>query len=317
MAQIPTNRRYEQHQRRFGEEASPQRPEAAPVIPLPYYPPPRPDSPLSWVGGIVGIAIGGTGGTVIGATLGAAGAVFLFLGLSITVALGALMSLLGVLSLTLERGDDSAENLGGVGCMSLLGGSLLLFGFAWVGERMSSLPIPGVDPLTVTLARWLNVTHEGSVFRALRAMIMIIGLVGLVGGGLWGAYKGFHLGYRWPGLALLTLAVIAPLALGAILYGVLNSHWVPAIPFGEDSALGDSVSRSPTLSPTPEAVWVAQVRARVRAGPGTTYPILRVLRPGELVTEQARVQKGEEEWLHVQLPDGTTGWVRSDLLQPP
>jgi uncharacterized protein YraI len=55
----------------------------------------------------------------------------------------------------------------------------------------------------------------------------------------------------------------------------------------------------------------------VRAGPGTTHPILRVLRPGEPVIEQARVRMGEEEWLHVRLSDGTTGWVRSDLLKRP
>jgi hypothetical protein len=77
-------------------------------------------------------------------------------------------------------------------------------------------------------------------------------------------------------------------------------------------ALEESLSPSPAPS-----VWVARVRARVRAGPGTTYPILRVLRPGEPVIEQARVRIGEEEWLHVRLSDGTTGWVRSDLLKRP
>ncbi|WP_448605588.1 SH3 domain-containing protein, partial [Thermoflexus hugenholtzii] len=50
---------------------------------------------------------------------------------------------------------------------------------------------------------------------------------------------------------------------------------------------------------------------------GTTYPILRVLRPGEPVREQGWVWIGEEKWLHVRLSDGTTGWVRSDLLERP
>jgi uncharacterized protein YgiM (DUF1202 family) len=113
--------------------------------------------------------------------------------------------------------------------------------------------------------------------------------------------------------------VMAPLAIGAIAERapeVSRPHpeaaRAPETPSVGGGALEESLSPSPAPS-----VWVARVRARVRAGPGTTHPILRVLRPGEPVIEQARVRIGEEEWLHVRLSDGTTGWVRSDLLKRP
>ena len=329
MARIPPNRRYSELQQRSRGEF-----EEDLIATLPHYPPLRrrfgiPPSPLSWVGGIAGAALGGMGGATLGAALGVAGAALSFVALSLVAGLGAIAFLLGILSLLLGDGKDSTDDsLLGAGGLSLLGSIAVLYGLGWLGERMNSLPLPLGDLLAVTLARWLNIPEDmGWMFQALRALIAVMGLVGLVGGGIWGAYGGFRLGYRWPGLvlpALLAMAVIAPFGLGAILPGGSDSRPAPALLAAGGGALEESVSSSsssfsslPTPSPTPAAVWMARVRARVRAGPGTTYPILRVLRPGEQVREQGWVWIGEEKWLHVRLSDGTTGWVRRDLLQPP
>ena len=321
MARIPPNRRYEELRQRSPEGAEREGFEANLLIVLPRHLPPRPGfrvspSPLSWAGGMAGAAVGGMGGAILGAVLGVAGAVLLFIVLAIALALGTIAFLLSMLAWLFGNHDDSAGNIGAAGCLTLLGSIPVLYGLAWLGERMNPLPIPLGDLLAVTLARWLNINDEW-MFQALRAMITITGLVGLFGGSLWGAYGGFRLGYRWPGLALLALVTITPFALRAIPSKVLNVRPAPAIPPVRSNGLKESISPSPTPSPTPAVVWVTQVRARVRQGPGTTYPILRVLNPGERVIEQERVRKGKEEWLRVRLPDGTTGWIRRDLLERP
>ena len=56
---------------------------------------------------------------------------------------------------------------------------------------------------------------------------------------------------------------------------------------------------------------VKPVVVNVRAGIGTEHPVIGQLHNGDVVT-QIDLELG---WVHARLPDGSTGWVKYDLLQ--
>lgn len=79
-----------------------------------------------------------------------------------------------------------------------------------------------------------------------------------------------------------------------------------------------TASPTATLTPSPTAtvqVFVAGVRANVRAGPGLDYPVKTVAVPGAAYTRIS--QSGDRVWVQICcLQDGTTGWIAAAFLSP-
>ncbi len=76
----------------------------------------------------------------------------------------------------------------------------------------------------------------------------------------------------------------------------------------------------PSLTPPPTAtpfapfsasVWADNVN--VRTNPGYLFPSLRLITQGTLLTILGKSPGGE--WMYAQIPDGTTGWVFTQLVQ--
>lgn len=94
-------------------------------------------------------------------------------------------------------------------------------------------------------------------------------------------------------------------------------------PTATDTAVTSTSSPSPTPSPTPAvtlsptAVGVSVVRQLVfmRSGPAINFRIVEYLTQGTAVTVLGRTESGE--WYNVQLADGRTGWVFSEMVAPP
>lgn len=81
-----------------------------------------------------------------------------------------------------------------------------------------------------------------------------------------------------------------------------------------------AVRPTPMVSPTP--TWQATHRVaqgsqvNFRSGPGTQYEIVAVLEPGtELRFLGEQEQVGNATWLHLELPDGRDGWIRTVDLE--
>ncbi len=77
---------------------------------------------------------------------------------------------------------------------------------------------------------------------------------------------------------------------------------------------------TPQASPTP--AWQATHRVargspvNFRSGPGTQYQVVTVLEPGtELRFLGEQEQVGNATWLHLELPDGQDGWIRTVDLE--
>jgi len=78
----------------------------------------------------------------------------------------------------------------------------------------------------------------------------------------------------------------------------------------------DAPTATPTLtataSPTPTQV-VAATAVNIRLGPGTNYPVIGVLQPGD--PQQIVGQNSEESWWQIRQTDGTTGWVAGAVVE--
>lgn len=75
-------------------------------------------------------------------------------------------------------------------------------------------------------------------------------------------------------------------------------------------------SDTPMPSVTPFTPFVASVWAdnvNVRTNPGYLFPSLKLLAKGSKFTVMGKAPGGE--WVQVQLPDGKTGWVFSQLIE--
>ncbi len=94
-------------------------------------------------------------------------------------------------------------------------------------------------------------------------------------------------------------------------------------PTATNTAVTPTPSPSPTASPTPAvtlsptAVGVSIVRQLVfmRSGPAINFRIEEYLTQGTAVTVLGRTESGE--WYNVQLADGRTGWVFSEMVESP
>jgi hypothetical protein len=82
----------------------------------------------------------------------------------------------------------------------------------------------------------------------------------------------------------------------------------------------DTPSMTPSSTPLPTAtpfvpfsasVWADNVN--VRANPGYLFPALRLIAQGTSLTILGKSPGGE--WLYARIPDGTTGWVFTQLVQ--
>jgi uncharacterized protein YraI len=69
---------------------------------------------------------------------------------------------------------------------------------------------------------------------------------------------------------------------------------------------------TPTPVPQPEAV-VTSKSLNVRAGPGTSHPIVTVINAGESYPILA--SNKDASWMEIQLPTGKSGWVASKLIE--
>lgn len=99
-----------------------------------------------------------------------------------------------------------------------------------------------------------------------------------------------------------------------------------ATPTPTAAGLAGNLVPTSTPAPTPTPVWQPTHRiaegspVNFRAGPGTDNPIVQVLEPGTplmFLGEQQEVAGAV--WLHLELEDGTDGWVRTvdlERLQP-
>lgn len=61
-------------------------------------------------------------------------------------------------------------------------------------------------------------------------------------------------------------------------------------------------------------VRVIADEAEVRTGPGFAYRVVYLAARGEILRAQARASR--DYWFHVQLPDGTYGWIVGDQVLP-
>jgi len=68
---------------------------------------------------------------------------------------------------------------------------------------------------------------------------------------------------------------------------------------------------TPTPAPQPEAV-VTSKSLNVRAGPGTSHPIVTTVKQGDALSVLATNE--DSSWLQIQLPDEKTGWVSAKLV---
>ncbi len=76
-------------------------------------------------------------------------------------------------------------------------------------------------------------------------------------------------------------------------------------------------SPTPTLTPTPAAPVVqlpltSTTAINVRSGPGTAYPILGQLQPGQMAPVLSR--NNDTSWWQISLADNTLGWVFGQLV---
>ncbi len=80
------------------------------------------------------------------------------------------------------------------------------------------------------------------------------------------------------------------------------------------STVAPSVS-APTGTAPPLGVHVVRQLIFMRSGPAINFRILDYLPEGTAVTVLGRTESGE--WYNVQLADGRSGWVFSEMVQPP
>jgi uncharacterized protein YgiM (DUF1202 family) len=84
----------------------------------------------------------------------------------------------------------------------------------------------------------------------------------------------------------------------------------PAPALAPPPAAPPAVAAAPT--PVPRTVTVKANRVNLRAGPGTTMKILRVLPQGTRLA----VLEERGEWLQVRLDSGQEGWVATSVTAP-
>ncbi len=75
-------------------------------------------------------------------------------------------------------------------------------------------------------------------------------------------------------------------------------------------------SATPAITPSPTSIGVSVIRQLVymRSGPAINFRILEYLAQGTAVTVLGRTESGE--WYNVELADGRTGWVFSEMVAP-
>lgn len=88
------------------------------------------------------------------------------------------------------------------------------------------------------------------------------------------------------------------------------AHEISAEPTAEES-LPTPAPTQPPFEPFTASVWADHVNVRSR--PGYLFPSLLQLNEGDRFTVVARAPG--DEWLHIELDDGTTGWVFVMLVQ--
>lgn len=141
----------------------------------------------------------------------------------------------------------------------------------------------------------------------------------------------------WLGLAM-GLAIFIALAGFIWLYGRLApvfSDFVSRLPEATPTsvvtpeatpvaAVRAASSPTPVVTPQPSPTPAWQATHRVaqgsqvnfRSGPGTQYQVVAVLEPGtELRFLGEQEQVGNATWLHLELPDGRDGWIRTVDLE--
>ena len=69
-----------------------------------------------------------------------------------------------------------------------------------------------------------------------------------------------------------------------------------------------------TLTPQPDlpSVTIRGTRVNIRSGPGTNYEVIQTLDQDE--TAPATGFNSGQTWVQIQLPNGTNGWVSTDLV---
>ncbi len=79
------------------------------------------------------------------------------------------------------------------------------------------------------------------------------------------------------------------------------------------TALQPNATAAPTATPTPIVIQVtANNKINVRGTPVTSAPLVSSLPKGQTVQADGRNNAGD--WLHVQLSDGSSGWVFAELV---
>lgn len=128
------------------------------------------------------------------------------------------------------------------------------------------------------------------------------------------------------GSYILTMIVSAILtaALIAVLVFATASMRSPGVRASGEDLSGDEIAGAPTQAPTtaPTAtpartgeIASSSQSVNVRTGPGTSFDVAGSVIPGTTVV--ILNQNPDGTWQHIQLEDGTTGWVSTTLMRLP
>lgn len=85
-----------------------------------------------------------------------------------------------------------------------------------------------------------------------------------------------------------------------------------AVPAAQSPSPTPSPTPVVTQSPTPVAVQIVRQLVYMRSGPAINFRIVDYLAQGTAVTVLGRTESGE--WYNVQLADGRTGWINSQMV---
>ncbi|MBE7529009.1 MAG: SH3 domain-containing protein [Chloroflexi bacterium] len=85
-----------------------------------------------------------------------------------------------------------------------------------------------------------------------------------------------------------------------------------AVPAAQSPSPTSSPTPVVTQSPTPVAVQIVRQLVFMRSGPAINFRIVEYLAQGTAVTVLGRTESGE--WYNVQLADGRTGWINSQMV---
>jgi uncharacterized protein YgiM (DUF1202 family) len=75
---------------------------------------------------------------------------------------------------------------------------------------------------------------------------------------------------------------------------------------------GETPTDTATPTPAPKSCQVTAAEAlNLRSGPGTSYPVIAWLQPGDVLT----ITQQSNGWVQVTTPTGAAGWVNSNYCK--